>query len=196
MSGLAVYQDSPESLKSIHYGYDGTSAKVIKVDSNGRMYITTEIGTTVEVNANDFDIRNLSNTQDNIAVYGNDGTTNRILKTNDSGALQVTVGMNFTNQTENVTSADDYAGSTQRDISLQRQFSFFISNTGTNSAIVKVQISPDGTFWVDDSAEFTIAAATAQVLGPNKFANYARISFKSATTGSSTGITITYQSQA
>lgn len=196
MSGIAVYQDSPESLKSIQYGYDGTSAKVLRLDSNGRMYITTEIGTTVEVSADDFDIRSLTNAQDNVAVYGNDGTTNRILKTDANGALQVTVGMTFTNQSENVTTDDVYEGSTQRDISLQRQFSFFVNNTSANSATVKVQISPDGTLWVDDSTEFTIEGSETMVLGPNKFANFARISYKSTTTGSDASLTIAYQSQA
>ena len=196
MSGIAVYQDTPESLKTIQYGYDGTNARVLRLDTNGRMYITTETGTSVEVVGSDFDIRNLTNTQDNIAVYGNDGTTNRILKTDANGALQVAIGMNFTNQSENLTTADDYDGSTQRDISLQRQYSFFVNNTGSNSATVKVQISPDGTLWVDDSTEFTIAGSETKVLGPNRFANYARISFKSTTTAESTTLTVAYQSQA
>ena len=245
MAGISVFQDSPESLKALQYGSDGTAAKVLKTDASGRQIIATEVGAEVTVTATDLDIRNLSNEQDNIVVYGNDGTDNialktdatgrqiittevgaevavtatdldirdisntqdsivvygndgadnRALKTDAAGILQVAYTKVFTNQTQNVTTANDYTGSTARDISLQSVYTFFINNTGENSATVKVQISPDNTLWVDDSAEFEIEAETAEAFTPNKFANYARIAYKSAVADSNTTLDIVFQSQ-
>ena len=246
MAGIPVFQDSPDNLKSLQYGYDGTTVRTLKLDTSGRQVIATDVGTSIEVTATDLDIRNLSNTQDNIVVYGNDGTDNRVLKTDTSGRqviatdvgtsievsatdldirnlsntqdniviygndgtdnralktdvtgiLQVASSKTFTNLSQNVTTADAYTGSTARDISLQTQYSFFVNNTGADSATVKVQISPDNTLWVDDSTEFEVAAAAAKVLTPTRFANFARVAYRSTATGSSTTADIIYQSQA
>ncbi len=178
------------------YGNDGTDNRAVKTDTSGRQVIVTDVGTSVSVSATDLDIRNLSNTQDNIVVYGNDGTDNRALKTDTTGVLLVATSKTFTNQSQTVTTADAYTGSTGRDISLQTLTSFFVNNTGANSATVKVQISPDNTLWVDDSTEFTVAAAETKVLTPTRFANYARIAYKSTSAGSSTTADIIYQAQA
>ncbi|MCX8128661.1 MAG: DUF6385 domain-containing protein [Clostridia bacterium] len=245
MSGLSVYQDTPDNLKALQYGYDGTSAKVlrldtvgrqlvttdtgdalnveatdldirnlsntqdnilvygndgtankvVKTDTSGRVVVTNDAGQTVEVSATDLDIRNLSNTQDNIVVYGNDGSQNRVLLTDSSGYLQTRTSKTFTNQTENVTTTDTYTGATARDISLQSSLTFFVNNTGSNPANVKVQISPDNTLWIDDSSEFTIAASEAKAYSTNKFANHARVTLKSANAGSATQVTVIYQAQ-
>jgi len=245
MAGIPVFQDSPDNLKSLQYGYDGTTVRTLKLDTSGRQVIATDIGTSVEVSATDLDIRNLSNTQDNIVVYGNDGTDNQALKTDASGrqiiatdvgnaievsatdldirnlsntqdnivvygndgtdnralktdvtgVLQVAYTKTFTNATQNVTTANSYAGSTARDISLQGQYSFFVSNTGANSATAKVQISPDNTLWIDDSSEFEVAAGEAAILSPARFANYVRLAYKSTVEDSSTTADIIYQAQ-
>lgn len=245
MAGISVFQDSPESLKTLQYGSDGTTAKVLKTDPSGRQIIATEVGAEIEVTATDLDIRNLSNTQDNIVVYGNDGADNQILKTdatgrqivttevgaevavtaadldirnlsntqdnivvygNDgadnralktdvTGILQVAYTKVFTNQSQAVTTANAYTGSTERDISLQNLYTFFIGNTGANSATVKVQISPDNTLWIDDSTEFEVDAAGAVAVTPNKFANYARISYKSTVADSNTTLDVIFQAQ-
>ena len=178
------------------YGNDGTDNKALKTDTSGRQIIATDVGTAIEVSATDLDIRNLSNTQDNIVVYGNDGTDNRALKTDATGILQVAYTKIFTNATQNITTANSYAGSTARDISLQSQYSFFVSNTGANSATAKVQISPDNTLWIDDSTEFEVAAGEAAILSPSRFANYVRVAYKSTVADSSTTADIIYQAQA
>ena len=178
------------------YGNDGTDNRALKTDASGRQIIATDVGTSIEVSAADLDIRNLSNTQDNIVVYGNDGTDNRALKTDITGVLQVAPSKTFTNQSESVTTADTYTGSTARDISLQNQYSFFVNNTGADSVTVKVQISPDNTLWIDDSTEFEVAAASADILTPTRFANFARVAYRSTVAGSGTTADIIYQSQA
>ncbi len=246
MAGVSVFQDSPDNLKSLQYGSDGTSVRVLKLDTNGRQVIATDDGTTVEISAKELDIRNLTNTQDNIVVYGNDGADNkairtdtsgrqiiatdigtsvevsatyfdirnlsnvrdnivvygsdgidnRALKTDAGGILQVAATRAFTSQSQTVTTDDGFAGSSERNISLQAQYSFFVNNIGANPAVVKVQISPDNALWIDDSSELSVGAAEANVVTPVRFANYARIAYKSADTGAGTTLDIIYQAQA
>lgn len=245
MAGTAVYQDSAENLKALQHGFDGTATRVIRLDANGYQYVATDAGQSISVTSTDFDIRNLSNTQDNIVVYGNDGTsnqviktdnagrtivtndtgetiavsstdldirnlsneqdnlaiygndgsTNRAIKTDSEGVVQVTSSRTFTNVSQSVSTTDTYAGSTSQDISLQSSSVFFVNNAGANPANIKVQISPDNTLWVDDSSESTITASAVTALGITKFANYARIAYKSENSGQSTDLTIIYQAQ-
>lgn len=195
MAGTSVYQDTPENLKSLQYGFDGTSAKVIALSSEGYQYIATDTGESISVTASNFDIRDLNNAQDNVLIYGTDGSDNYPLKTDDTGVLQVSSSRIFTSESENVTTTNDFTGSTARDISVQSSVTFFINNTGTNVATVKVQISPDNTIWIDDSSATEVLASSAIALGVSKFARYARISYKSTVTGQHTDLTIIYQSQ-
>jgi hypothetical protein len=75
-------------------------------------------------------------------------------------------------------------------------YSFFVNNTGaTNSAKIKVQISPDNSTWVDDGSDITIAHNTAYVTTANKFLRYIRVAYMSATGGASTTLSIIFQGQ-
>ncbi|MCX8128659.1 MAG: DUF6385 domain-containing protein [Clostridia bacterium] len=195
MAGVAVYQDSPECLKSLQYGYDGNTPKILRLDAYGRQVVTTESGSSIEVTSTDLDIRNLSNTQDNVVVYGNDGTSNVPIKTDNSGALQVVFSKSFMNATENVTTSDLYTGTIGRDTSLHTVHTFFINNIGSNPAIFKIQISPDGILWIDDGGEFSVDPSTAKAANANRFAHYTRIAYRSNNSNSTTNLSITFQAQ-
>jgi len=178
------------------YGQDsGATKRVVLTDTNGAlaMYATS----TVTVAATDLDIRDLTATSDNILIYGQDsGATKRVVLTDTNGNVQV---MNqrrlLTDTNEAVGTGTNYAGATARDIGEQSAASFAVLNTGANGATVKLQLSPNNSDWLDDTAETTVAAGTLVALAPSKFLRYARISHKSQTSGSDTSLTIWYQAQ-
>ncbi|MFZ7120762.1 MAG: hypothetical protein ACOWWH_07415, partial [Eubacteriaceae bacterium] len=103
MPGMPVFQDSPSSLKTQFYGFDGTSVVSIKTDNNGQIVITNGIGQSIDVSASDLDIRDLSNATDSVLIYGNDGSSNLVLKTDDTGKLVVT---NASGETIDVSASD------------------------------------------------------------------------------------------
>ena len=91
MPNLKVLQDQPEQLKSQLYGFDGSSVRPLLTDNTGRTDIRPLDTSTdsVTVIATDLNIRDLSNTTDNILVYGNDGTNNQLIRTNASGQTDI-----------------------------------------------------------------------------------------------------------
>lgn len=92
MPGLPVYQDSASQLKSQIFGYnlDEDEVKNLLTDNDGKLIITTDATTPIDVEAVDLDIRDLINATDSVAVYGNDGTDNQILLTDATGRLIIT----------------------------------------------------------------------------------------------------------
>lgn len=79
-----------------------------------------------------------------------------------------------------VTTGDSYAGSTAIPLGARRLASFGVVNTSAlNSATVKVQLSPDGINWVDDSAEVVILAGNSTVLNTTGAMEFARLAYKS-----------------
>lgn len=89
MPNSAVFTNDPRELKVQIFG--SSSSNAIQVDSNGKLQIKS-IEDNVSINATDLDIRDLSSSNDSVAVYGSDdgGTTKRILKTSSTGALYIT----------------------------------------------------------------------------------------------------------
>ncbi|RJQ09469.1 MAG: hypothetical protein C4551_03925, partial [Bacillota bacterium] len=144
------------------------------------------------------DIRDITNASDSILVYGNDGTTNHALLTDTSGNMQTMIYRRLATDTNEsgLVTGDTYTGATARDIGEQSQFSFAVKNTGaTNGATVKIQISPNNSDWIDDTAETNVAAASSVALVPGKYLRYARVAYKSQTAGQSTSVTVWYQAQ-
>ncbi|GFR34988.1 DUF6385 domain-containing protein [Thermobrachium celere] len=88
MPNNAVFTNSASDLKVQIFGSSTTLP--IKVDSDGKLQIAS-IDSPVTLSG-DLDIRDLSSSQDSVAVYGSSdgGTTKTILKTDSSGALYVT----------------------------------------------------------------------------------------------------------
>ena len=130
MAGMPVYQDSPSSLRTQFYGFDGTSVVSIRADNNGRIVITNEIGQSIEVSATDLDIRDLTNVTDSILVYGNDGTDNYILQTDNTGKLVIT---NASGETVEVSAADFDI----RDLTNASDSVLIYGNDGTSNVVLQ-----------------------------------------------------------
>ncbi|MCX7694120.1 MAG: DUF6385 domain-containing protein [Caloramator sp.] len=96
MPNNAVFTNSASDLKVQIFGSDVT--KAIQVDSNGKLQISSD--SAITVTATDLDIRNLSSSQDGVAVYGSNdgGTTMKVLKTNSDGELYITTDETLTVQ--------------------------------------------------------------------------------------------------
>jgi len=152
------------------YGNDGTANQVLKTNSSGHVAVYTDGATALNITATDLDIRNLSNIQDNILIYGYDGTQNRAIKTDVNGNLLSATIRSFTEYSETATTTDTYTGSTAQDVSTMATYTMFVKNTGaTNSATVKLQISPNNTDWLDDSAEVTLNPGDFTAFSANFF---------------------------
>lgn len=95
---------------------------------------------------------------------------------------------------ENVTTSDSYAGSTAIPLGTGNA-TFGIVNTGAlNSALVKVQLSPDGVNWIDDlplaMTVPVLAPGGTQIINTQGHMNYARVAFKNAAPLLSTTLSI------
>lgn len=95
---------------------------------------------------------------------------------------------------ENVATSDSFAGSTAIPLGTGAA-TFGIVNTGTiNSALVKVQLSPDGVNWIDDlplavTLPSLVPGAT-QIINTQGNMDYARVAFKNAAPLLSTTLSI------
>jgi len=201
-----VFTEQASDFKSLVYGNDGTTDRVLLTDSSGALAIYADTAldveitssTTLTVTATDLDIRDITNATDSILVYGNDGTSNRVLLTDTSGNMQTVLYRRQATDTseEGLSTATDFAGSTARDIGEQSQVTFAVKNTGTTyGATVKIQLSPNNSDWIDDTAETNISAGEMVALVPGKYLRYARVAYKSQTAGQDTSLTIWYQAQ-
>lgn len=173
------------------YGNDGTDNKVLKTNTSGQMDIRP-------LTAADMVTAVVSQADDSIVIYGNDGTDNKVLKTDVNGVLQVNDTITFTNETllTGSTTTNVYQYTTQQEISTMSTYMFFVKNAGsTNDALIKVQLSPNGTDWVDDSTEFTVGHDTSAIQTANKFLRYIRIAYKSKVDDASTTLDIIFQGQ-
>jgi len=178
------------------YGNDGSSNQVILTNASGAVGVYSH--SALDVTATDLDIRDITNATDSILVYGNDGTSNRVLLTDTSGNMQTVLYRRQATDTseEGLSTATDFAGSTARDIGEQSQVTFAVKNTGTTyGATVKIQLSPNNSDWIDDTAETNISAGEMVALVPGKYLRYARVAYKSQTAGQDTSLTIWYQAQ-
>lgn len=175
------------------YGFDSTNLQPILTDASGVLAIQDN-GGTITVDASNLDIRDLSATSDNIQIYGFDGTNLQQIQTDTSGNLIQTRA--FTEATETVTTNGTFTGATARDTSRDGNYSFWVQNTGgTNSADVRLEISPDTTSWLADTSTVTVGPNTAAVMVVNKFLKWTRVAYRSTTAGSTTSLSIVFQGQ-
>ncbi|EAX46951.1 conserved hypothetical protein [Thermosinus carboxydivorans Nor1] len=81
-----------------------------------------------------------------------------------------------------------------------RQFSFGIVNRATSAenaqATVKLQISPDGSTWVDNSSVVTLNQNSATALVASIFLKYARVYYAAVNAASTVDLSIFLQGQA
>lgn len=181
------------------YGNDGTNNKIIKTDSNGKIEISS-IQNTVDTNITNenLDIRDLSNSQDSIAIYGNDGSTNRIIATDSEGIIKVANTKRIFTSTSNteLTTSDSYTYLSFVDVSMYSEYVFYVKNTGTNSADIVIEISPtDQSSDVIQHIEATIEGGDKTLYMPSKFLKYARLGYKSTTSSQSTTLDVYFQAR-
>ncbi|NLW16071.1 MAG: hypothetical protein GX033_00125 [Firmicutes bacterium] len=174
------------------YGSDGVDNQPLLTDATGALAIQDN-GGSLTVDATDLDIRDLDNTTDSVLVYGNDGDNNVALLTDANGVLQVAVVSSYREASETVNTGATFVGSTAQDISLHPNYTWFIKNTGVNTATVKLQISPNYVDWVDDGMDHELEAGESMVLVANVFLRYTRVAYQSTVTDEDTTLELTWQ---
>lgn len=76
-------------------------------------------------------------------------------------------------------------------LNIQRyNYTYFVINTGQNSAVIALQVSPDGINWITEGALQTISPGEIVPLVPNIIAKFARLIFQSADVQQSTSLAI------
>jgi hypothetical protein len=168
-----VFNKTPDTLKAVIYGADGSFLRAVSVDSAGRFLISPD--SAVAVTADGLDIRPLSSATDSVLVTA-DGLDIRPLSgENDSVTLY---GNAFVEDTVSTTLTGTSAVLT-RDISAYSENSFFIRNlSATANLSLAVQVSP-----VSDADFFTtVPGGTGTITGIGNFigavtipARYARL---------------------
>jgi len=161
MPGLPVYQDSASQLKTQIYVLDDSdNIKGLVSDAEGRLIISTDAASPIDIEATDLDIRNLTNLSDSVAVYGNDGTDNKVLLTDDTGRLIIT--------TDGVTPIDVEATDLDiRDLTNVSDSIAVYGNDGTDNVVLltdaagKLQANANHIFTNTDLGTVTTADAYA-----------------------------------
>ena len=174
------------------YGSDGVDNQPLLTDATGALAIQDN-GGSLTVDATDLDIRDLDNATDSVLVYGNDGVNNVALLTDANGVLQVAAVSTFMEASEVVNTGATFVGSTSQDISLVPNYTWFIRNTGANSATVKLQISPNNVDWLDDGTSQEVESGEAIVLVANVFLRYTRVAYQSTETDEDTTLELIWQ---
>lgn len=135
-------------------------------------------------------IRNLTPVRDGVRVYGSSPAP---LSTTAEGLARIQVAAHaFQETVENVTAGPIPSASAIQDVSSLRLYSFAVFNSGTGSALVQIQVSPEGSLWAADMPEQEVPAGQLVVLAPRFFLRYARVAYRAATP---TPLTIWFQAQ-
>jgi len=97
----------------------------------------------------------------------------------------------------NLIAADSVRSSRPWDVSQMTIATFLVINHGRrNSALVGLDISPDGRYWLNDGAPaMTVPPQGHAVLVTNYFLHYARVHYRSLVPGRPTRLSIWYQGQ-
>lgn len=103
------------------------------------------------------------------------------------------VSSQFTTAAVNVTTIDAYSVTDVYDVSQQTMATFFVKNTGSNPATVKLIISPDDVYYTDDGGEVAVPVGYMIPLQTSIYSRYARVAYKSAAAGNPTTLLITFQ---
>lgn len=101
----------------------------------------------------------------------------------------------FNQVSETVTTGNNLAYTTSRDISTVSRVTYFISNTGTNPAVVNIQLSADNVRWDTATGDIVVAAGETVSLIVDRLSHYSRIAYRSATAGLPTTLIITLDTQ-
>lgn len=95
---------------------------------------------------------------------------------------------------QTVNTANIYMGGNIYDTSEMSIYSFFVKNNGINPAEIKLQISPNGEDWLDDSRPIVIDPGEIKVIVPYTYAHFSRLAYRSLYPGRNTSLMMWYQS--
>lgn len=203
MPGMPVYQDFPSQLKGQIYVVDQTNQKVVplQVDAAGNLNVAGTVGlakgAVVGLAANS-EVGLVAGTVVDLAdgaivglaansevALANGTTIGLDAGTNVVGKFEHELVFNSfdafdaaTPMTEKAIGVGEAVTATQRDISKESSYMWFIKNTGTaaeQSITLTVQISPDGINWVDDTGvAISVANGESKIIAVNHFLKYVR----------------------
>ncbi|MEW5935102.1 MAG: DUF6385 domain-containing protein [Bacillota bacterium] len=103
----------------------------------------------------------------------------------------------FVEESETVTTGDSWAPTATLEVGQYSNYTYFVINTGTASANVRLEISPDGTHWVlfpSPPGDVVGAGGMLYFVTP-LVAKYARLGYKSTIIGQSTTLEIYFDAQ-
>lgn len=101
----------------------------------------------------------------------------------------------FSEISETVTTGNNLAYTTSRDISTVSRVTYFLSNTGSNPAVVNIQLSADNVRWDTATGDITVGVGETVSLIIDRLSHYSRIAYRSATSGLPTTLIITLETQ-
>ncbi|AEE97101.1 DNRLRE domain-containing protein [Mahella australiensis] len=133
-------------------------------------------------------------------VYSKEATDDPMLRPILEVSYQSVISVNlaqraFTNVYLSTDSGDEWRYSEAFDVSQQSIVTVFIKNDGANDAMVKLQISPDDSSYIDDSDEDVLAPGMMKAMVPARFGRYLRVAYRSVNIAESTSLHICYQAQ-
>lgn len=97
---------------------------------------------------------------------------------------------------KNLPTSDIEQHSKTIDVSHLRTYTFLVANNGKNPVICQVEISPDGIKWGSfGELKQTIPSGEMQIIVPQCFLRFARITFKNQFQGFNSVVTIWFQGQ-
>jgi len=96
----------------------------------------------------------------------------------------------------NLKTSDEVRHSKSMDVSRLRVFTFLVINEGLNPVICQAEMSTDGITWGSfGESELTISPGNMQVIVPQYFLRFARVTFKNKNQGFNSVVTIWFQGQ-
>jgi len=169
-----VFNRTPDTLKAVIYGADGSVLRAVAVDDAGRFLISPD--SAVTVTANNLDIRPLSAATDSVLVTADSLEIRPLSGETDSVTLY---GNAFVEDSVSTTLSPGASAVLTRGISPYSENSFFIRNQSAGASLsLAVQVSP-----VSDPDFFTtVPGGTGTITGVGNFigavtipARYARL---------------------
>ncbi|MGJ7045009.1 DUF6385 domain-containing protein [Thermoanaerobacterium thermosulfurigenes] len=198
MPNNIVFNPVAEQLKTLVHGMQGTIPTPLLLDSTTGKLLSTVDGSvtvagtvtaqgTLTVTASNFDIRPLSGTTDSVTISSGTvtvaGTVTVTASSLDIRPLTASTDSFTLGSRTFLEDSTNIAGVTGTGVVLMENtgnksmYSYYITNTGTNTISIKLQISPTttDTYFVDDINSISLAGGSITVLTAVKFMQYTRL---------------------
>lgn len=198
MPNNIVFNPVAEQLKTLVHGMQGTTPTPLLLDSTTGKLLSTVDGSvtvagtvtaqgTLTVTASNFDIRPLSGATDSVTISSGTvtvaGTVTVTASSLDIRPLTAstdsfTLGSRtFLEDSTSITGVTGTGVVLMENTGNKSMYSYYITNTGTNTISIKLQISPTttDTYFVDDINSVSLAGGSITVLTAVKFMQYTRL---------------------